>query len=147
MRRKVALLFALVVPGCWNSHGTRECELCRAPDPDTITIDAHAVNVKSLVFTGKGCEHAYPGSSLRPDGGYSPVGHFVPNADQYSIGGMTAGRCDVVVELEDGRTLRRTFEYFNDDICCMGLYANGTGWSLDSATEASVDAGALHLDL
>jgi hypothetical protein len=134
MGRLKALLLALILPACWNLKAERPCELCRPPD-DAITIEAGVVGVRTLSFSGSGCAQAWVASQLRPDGGDAPGG-FVPDAGAYTIKGLSEGRCDVVLELDDGQTLRRTFELVVFE-CCGGLYATDSSrWTLGDPIDA-----------
>lgn len=139
MERIKALLLALILPACWNSKGETRCELCRPPD-DAITIEAGVVGVRALSFSGSGCAHAFVASRPRHDAGDAPAG-FAPDADAYAVQGLNEGRCEVVLELDDGSTLRRTFELVVDQ-CCAGLYAAGSSsWPLGDPMDAAAAGG------
>jgi hypothetical protein len=139
MRERSALLLALLLPGCVNGQGESRCGVCREPD-EAIIIEPGAARVSSVLFSGTACAKAYL-HTAPPDGGDgSWDAAALPGA--YIISPLSEGRCEVVVQLADGTTLRQAFELNMARECCSGLYAtDGARWRLQSAESAVADGG------
>jgi hypothetical protein len=134
MRGRTALVWAFLLSGCFNSREESRCELCRPPD-DAIIIESGGASVSSVRFSGTACT----GAGLYDyvlDAGPSAVWDALPAASQFTISPLSVGRCEVVVQLEDGTSLRQVFELRTFE-CCIGIYATGGArWILQSPVDA-----------